>query len=111
MAVTLAAVTGVPGPLYSLGNLKVTVTSVTFDSAYVTAGEPLTAADLGLSTVLFALPTKAVTSDRTGSVDCFYDVAASKLVAYRSVTTANDAEVANGQNLSTLTCQLVAFGY
>ena len=38
------------------GNMRVGVYSLTFDSSYATGGEAITASELGLSEILFALP-------------------------------------------------------
>lgn len=86
------------------GNLRCTVRTVVFDTAYPTNGESLTANDLGLSKVDFAIPTVAVAG--TGSVTgLHYDTANSKLKAFTAA-----AEVANDTDLSAVTVQIVAFG-
>lgn len=82
---------------------RITVTEVLFDSAYVAGGEPLTASDLGLQTVDFAISTLKTAG--TGSVtQVWYDVTNSKLKAY---TAAAEAGVVD---LSAVTAVVVAFG-
>lgn len=56
---------------------KAVVKTVTFDAVYATGGgEPLTAANLGLSTILFLI------AQPTGGYVFSYDHAAAKLLAY-----------------------------
>lgn len=83
---------------------RATVTEVTFDSSYPTGGEPLTAADLGLTKVDFAIATLKTAG--TGSVtQVWYDIANSKLMAFAAA-----AQIANTTDLSAVTAQVVAFG-
>ena len=86
------------------GAERYTVTDVVFDSSYPTGGEPLTAADLGLTSVSFAI--SSVKTAGTGSVtDVFYDIANAKLKAYAAA-----AEIANATDISAVAAQVVAFG-
>lgn len=86
------------------GASRITVTEVAFDSSYPTGGEPLTASDLGLTTVEFAIATVKVAG--TGSVTAvFYDIANAKLLAYTAA-----AQVANTTDISAVTAQVFAVG-
>lgn len=86
------------------GAQRFTVTEVTFDSSYPTGGEPLTATDLGLTTVDFAIATLKVAG--TGSVTAvFYDVANAKLLAYAAA-----AQIANTTDISAVSAQVYAVG-
>jgi len=87
----------------STGNTKLTVRDVVFDSGYPTGGEPLTAADLGLSQVIAACATVKVAG--TGSVTAvYYDIPTAKLLAYTA------AAEAGAVDLSAVTAQVLAFG-
>jgi hypothetical protein len=100
MAVTPTRVLPVTVP----GAERYTVTDVLFDSSYPTGGEPLTASDLGLTTVAWAV--SSIKTAGTGSVtDVFYDITNSKLKAYAAA-----AEIANTTDLSAVSAQVVAFG-
>lgn len=83
---------------------RFTVTDVLYDNSYPTGGEPLTASDLGLTFVTFAISTVKVAG--TGSVtSVFYDIANAKLIAYAAA-----AQIANTTDLSAVTATVVAFG-
>lgn len=85
--------------------LRMVIKRVTFDSSYVTGGEPLTAANLGLASVVAAFATGA-TGYKFG-----YDTTNSKLLAYRSGASGTAfAEVGNTVDLSAIVCTIVAFG-
>jgi hypothetical protein len=100
MAVTPTRVAGPEVP----GAERRTVTDVLFDASYPTGGEPLTASDLGLSTVAFASASVKVAG--TGAVTAvFYDIANAKLLAYTA-----SAQVANTTDLSAVTVEVVAWG-
>lgn len=86
------------------GASRFTVTDVLFDSSYPTGGEPLTASDLGLTFVEWAISTVKVAG--TGSViSVFYDIANAKLLAYAAA-----AQIANTTDISAVTATVVAFG-
>lgn len=114
MAVTVAAIAGLERQ-GELGPYRVKVSNVTFDNSYPTGGEPLTAAQLGLTTILSVICEQGVTATRTTAITAYYDVAASKLVAYRiDGSPAGQAaipEVASTTDLSTFTVRLIAIGY
>lgn len=83
---------------------RYTVTDVLFDASYPTNGEPLTASDLGLTFVSWAISNVKVSG--TGSVtSVFYDIANAKLKAYAAA-----AEIANTTDISAVTATVVAFG-
>lgn len=86
------------------GAQRMTVTEVTFDNSYPTGGEPLTASDLGLTGVDFAIAT--IKTAGTGSVTAvFYDIPNAKLKAFAAA-----AEIANTTDLSAVTAQVFAVG-
>ena len=84
--------------------------TITFDSSYPTGGEPLSNSDVQLSSKVDFL--------QASSVDGYifeYDYTNSKVVAYlpNSDATAPSVakEVANTTDLSSVTCNFIAFGY
>lgn len=90
------------------GAERYTVTDVTFDASYPntggTIGEPLTAADLGLSVVTHAFCVPKVNG--TGSVvGAAYDIAGAVLKAYAAA-----AQIANTTDISAVTVTVWAFG-
>lgn len=103
MALTVAKVTDGASVF---GNRKIRTFTITFDSSYVTAGEPLTAATLGLSgkTLIAVIPHGAFrNTDATLGIIVSYDVANSKLVAYwgNAGSVSGMPEVASTTDLST----------
>lgn len=60
----------------SLGSIRCSIVDVAFDDSYPTGGESLTAADLGLTRVLFAL------AEPASGYAFEYDHTNSKLLAY-----------------------------
>ena len=90
------------------GNLKVRRAKVTFDSSYDSGGEAVTAADFGLSTLVAVIP---VGGPVGYSVQ--FDPANSKLVTYRTGTSANTVlnETTAAVNLSAVSYYVVAIGY
>lgn len=114
MAVATASVAALPGPQFSLGMLKAQAIDITFDNAYVTAGEPFDpVVILGWSTVVYVPPAFAVTASRTTSVLVHFDVTTNKLVVYWGNAGAVGAipEADSLANLSTFSCRLMFFGY
>jgi hypothetical protein len=86
---------------------KVTVTDITFDSAYVTGGEAVTAANLGLNRVDFAIATvKSASGAGVNVANVYYNKDTAKLLAYDETP----AEVANDGDISTTVVQIVAWG-
>lgn len=107
MAVSVSAVTIGPSRAVIFGNKKVTCTEVTLDSSYPTGGEPLTASDLGLRVVDFAITTvKSATGGGQNVANAYYDVPTAKLLVYDETP----AEAGNTNDLSALVVQVVAFG-
>lgn len=100
MAVAVSTVSGLPNQPQMLGQMKVKVASIAFDSSYSTGGELLTAATLGFSTVAFV-----VGNTNTGH-DVSYDVASSKL----KVHTSGGTEVTNAATLATTVATLFIVG-
>ena len=102
MSVTNTRVTAVGNCVF--GDRRVTQTDVVFDSSYPTGGESLTASDLGLTYVDFAIAKVKVNG--TGSVvNVTYDIANKKLIAYTAA-----AEVADTTDISAVTATVTAFG-
>jgi hypothetical protein len=86
---------------------KTTVTEVTFDNSYPTGGEAVTAADLGLSRVDYAIATvKSATGGGVNVANVFYNIATGKILVYDETP----AEAANAADLSTLVVQVIAWG-
>lgn len=89
----------------SLGNKRGTVVQITGPTSYPTNGEPLTAAQLGLHSVVrvdIENPVDATPAARS----CTYDHTNAKLIYF---TTAS-AEVANTTNLSTFSARATCIG-
>lgn len=109
-----------------VGNKRLTVTNVTFDSSYPTGGEPVTAADFGLSVldlVLIQPPSgflvefdstnsKLVVRNSTAGHTHTENTAAT--YTQNAATNASSAvaasEVANATSLATLTAVVMALG-
>lgn len=90
------------------GNLRVRRAKVTFDNSYDAGGEAVTAADFGMNTLVAVIP---VGGPAGYSVQ--FDVANSKLAAYRTGTSADTAlnEVTAAVNLSAVSYYVLAIGY
>lgn len=109
MAVAVADIAGADTPIAGgTAGLRMKVKTVTFDSSYPTGGEALTAADFGLSSIVWAHASNA-----SGYVFS-YDYTNSKLLAYRGDNdNAADApmiEVANAVNLSAVATRVTVIG-
>ena len=91
------------------GAEKRTVTRVTFDNAYPTGGEVVTAENLGLHRVTFAQASVVVGTEsavlRVANAD--YDTANEKLKLFDNAT---GKELANGSDASKVVVQVVAYG-
>lgn len=89
------------------GNLRVRRVTYTGPASYASNGDPLTAADFGLSELVAVLPI----GDFGGNVPV-WDGANGKLKFYRTGTSANTVlnEVAAAQNLSAISGLLVGIG-
>jgi len=93
----------------SKGNERGVRVDITFDASYVTNGEPLTAADLGLARV------NQLSSDQGGLGTDFgrviqYDRANELLLAFEGNGVAPLREVPNATDLSDLTVRVTAYG-
>jgi len=90
----------------SLGNLKVEVVEVTFDSSYPTGGEAITLNQIGNAS--FAIAT--VKSSAAGTVDNVlhprYNIATGKVLCY--LTTGG--ELTNTADCTDLVVQVIVFG-
>jgi len=118
MAVTIANV-ATPNATTTEGSLlglKAKLIDVTFDSSYVTAGEPLTAISLGWDQLHGAIPvTQATTTTGTTAyaVQARPNTTKTQLQLFLYSTTAATApmaEVANAVNASTFTVRLLVLG-
>lgn len=89
-----------------VGNKRQSVAEVTFDSSYPTGGESVTAAQLGLSKVDYALCNIIAVGGTVDVAEAFYDKANSKIKVFDQTP----AEVANTADLSTLSVRIVAWG-
>lgn len=86
---------------------KVTVTDVSFDAAYPTGGEAVTAANLGLNRVDFAIATvKSAATSTVNVANVHYNRDTAKLLAYDETP----AEIANDADLAGIVVQVVAWG-
>lgn len=104
MAVATTIINGPEVP----GNRKIVTASVTFDSSYVTGGEPLVLGALGLTRVDFV----SVSNSSTGYVGAWNgSLTAPKILAFRQ-TAATSAliEVPSTTDLSATTFQVLVFG-
>ncbi len=87
------------------GNMKVAVVEVTFDSSYATGGESLTASDLGLQKVHFAICNIVdVGADTVNVTNAYYDKTASTVVLIDETPAVVTGDV------SAVVVQVVAFG-
>ena len=88
------------------GAQRFSVSSVTFDSKYVTGGEPLTAAELGLTRVDWAIATVKKVGGTVNVAQAVYNVEKSTLQLFDETP----AEVASEADVSNIVVQVVAFG-
>lgn len=89
----------------SAGNRKLTVTDVTADNTYAAGGAPLTAAQLGLNRVFFAVCSIKTAAATGNAVDASYDTANAKLKVNAAA-----GEIANASG-SGLVVTVIAWGY
>jgi hypothetical protein len=110
MALTVAAV---PTANYAVSNKRVKVVDITFDSSYLTAGESLTPANVGLKVIQQAMPHGEFrNTDGTLGVGVSYDRTNSKLLAYGgSAAAAVRGEIASTTDLSTYSGRMTFIGY
>lgn len=96
------------------GNKRVRVYDVTFDSSYVTAGESLTAADIGLKKITEAnIHGPFKTSSGTTGVFPTYDYTNSKLICFwgNAGTASVAPEVTSTTDLSTFSGRMTFKGF
>lgn len=103
----MATVAHVAGTPTVMGNKRMRVVDVTLDSSYPTGGESITATDLRLRKVQFAICNVKAVSGTVNIANAYYDYANQKLKIYDETP----AEVANAADLSSCVIQVVAFGY
>lgn len=91
------------------GSERRTVTEVTLDNSYAAGGEPVTAAQLGLRVVDFAVCTvkNGSEAEATAVGSVYYDAAAGKLVVNDYKT---QKPMAEGKDLSKVVVIVVAHG-
>jgi len=89
------------------GAERVSVTTVTFDNKYVTGGEPVTAANLGLKKVRFAICTIAAVGGTVNVASAHYVPATGLLLLFDETP----AQVASEADVSNIKVQVVAFGH
>lgn len=96
----------------NLGALKVTISTVVGDSAYATGGTTLTAAQLGLGSLAFALVIGVSGSGaNNGAVEASYNNSTGKLQMWATTGTSPvGLAEPNSVNLSGITAIVLAFG-
>ena len=87
------------------GAERFTVTDITLDSEYPTGGESVTPADLGLSTVTFAVAAVHDGTSATAAASAGYDKDKELLLVYNTT-----AQVADRADLTGLVVRVLAFG-
>ena len=98
----------------SIGDMKITLTTVVGGTSYTTGGDALTAANLGLKTVLFSVTAiTAATGTNSAVTSASYIASTGKLQFFSSDGSAPDvlSEVVSTQNVSGVTVTIIAFGY
>jgi hypothetical protein len=97
----------------TLGDIKLTITTVVGDSSYPTGGTALTPLQLGLTTVITAFCTVTGSASNNTAIGASYNTSTGKLQTWASTGTSpvGLAETANATNLSGLTITVFAFGY
>ena len=91
----------VPSVNTVVGNQRLTVTQVTFDSSYLTGGELITPADVGLNAI------HALISFASSGYNVTYDATAGSLIVYDHIL---GVEVVSTTDLALITADLIAFG-
>ncbi len=107
MAVAVAATT-YAGAKHSVGDLFSATRTITFDNAHPTGGEPVTAAQFGLTRIRRAEPVIVTVPGATGIV-VIPLVQADGSILLKAMTAAL-VEVANGSDQSALICQVTVHG-
>lgn len=84
-----------------VGDRRLSVTNLTFDTSYPTGGYAVTPSTFGLGVV------DAVLADNPSGYDVYYNAATGKVQVFSSGNT----EVVAATNLSAVTAHVVAFGH
>ena len=104
------AITSTRSPRNVAGGQKQRIATITFDSSYPTGGEPITAADLGLSSQIEFVFCQTLNAGYVVAWDG--SKTAPKLKVFQqSAATSALTEVPNTTNLSTLVVHVLAFGF
>ena len=104
--ITQNAINPSGGGLQSGGATRVTNTTIVGDGSYPTGGSSLTAAQLGLTVVLWANTQIKVIGAVGAVAEAYYDIPTSKLLVYTT-----GGQVANTTVLTTNTFEITAYGY
>ena len=95
-----------------VGDLTMTVTDVTCSTKYVSEGESMTAADLSLQRVIFAVPA-GLKDDGEGTVNiasAYVNVASTEVTAKLILRDETPAEVTSEGEIKKPVVRVVAFG-
>lgn len=95
-----------------VGDLKMTVTDITCSEKYVAEGEAVTAANVRLNRILFAIPA-GLKDDGAGTINianAYFNVAASGASGKLILRDETPAEVAGEAEIKKPVVRLVAFG-
>lgn len=90
-----------------VGSERRTVKNVTFDSSYLSGGEPLTAAQLGLKHVDFAVCTVKAVGGTDNVASVYYDPSTALIHLFDETP----AEFGSTNDASNIVVQVVAYGY
>lgn len=94
------------------GNARNVIATITFDASYLTGGESLTAADLGLTTITHLSSETAAAAAGTTAVVTKYDYTNAKLQAFWTggVVSTALAQVTSTTDLSAYVCRVRVTG-
>lgn len=108
MALTFTKPTNWPhaGPV-NIGSLQLVSWDVTFDSSYPTGGEAVTAGQVGLNSIVAAIPGLGAAADESATVDVKWDHAASKLILFTDF----DTEATDESNQSAIVSNVTFIGF
>lgn len=96
-----------------IGSKRMVPVIITFDSSYVTGGEPITAALCGLTVlerIIFPGAMRLTAGGASGFL-CSFDRTNNKIFVYKANGTTNLLEVANAVDLSGYSVDALAIGY
>lgn len=93
------------------GNLRYVTADVDFDNSYAAGGEPLTASDFGLTTIVGVIPMGATSAGGLTTVgyNFVYDYTNSKLIATRTDQVDDPEEEAAG-DLNAVSVRVLVLG-